>query len=119
MSCVPCADACSAVSKDDLDRWTNSLKHVMANQTSAKMFEDYLRTCKLDSADILVFWKMCDGLLRYMHHKKIDKYVLHLQPRRSVYTYFVEPRVKKMVGRFFFFGKGVHFCSFRSNSSLW
>eukprot|EP00102_Acyrthosiphon_pisum_P025797 XP_016663007.1 PREDICTED: uncharacterized protein LOC100164064 isoform X1 [Acyrthosiphon pisum] len=71
-SCVPCGDPCSSVSKDDLDRWTNSLKHVLANQTATKMFEVYLQACKLDSAEILELWKMCDGLLRYVHHKKIE-----------------------------------------------
>lgn len=73
MSCVPCVDPCNSVSKDDLDRWTNSLKHVLANQTAMKMFGDYLHTCKLDSEDILELWKMCDDLLRYVHHKKIEK----------------------------------------------
>ncbi|XP_025407824.1 uncharacterized protein LOC112681738 isoform X2 [Sipha flava] len=72
MSCVPCGDPCNSVSKDDLDRWTNSLKNVLANQTALKMFEDYLHLCKLDSADILELWKMCDRLLRYVHHKKIE-----------------------------------------------
>lgn len=75
MSCVPCGDPCGlAVSKDDLDRWTNSLKNVLANQTAMKMFDDYLHACKLDSVDILALWKMCDDLLRYVHHKKIEKY---------------------------------------------
>lgn len=74
MSCVPCGDPCSSVSKDDVDRWTNSLKNVLANQIALKMFEDYLHLCKLDSADILELWKMCDRLLRYVHHKKIEKY---------------------------------------------
>lgn len=74
MSCVPCGDPCSSVSKDDLDRWTNSLKNVLANQTALKMFDDYLHLCKLDSADILELWKMCDRLLRYVHHKKVEKY---------------------------------------------
>ncbi|VVC33254.1 RGS domain [Cinara cedri] len=73
MACVPCGDPCSSVSKEDLDRWTNGLKYVLANQISLKMFEDYLHTCKLDSVDILELWKMCNSLLRYMHHKKIEK----------------------------------------------
>lgn len=73
MSCVPCGDACSPVSKDDLDRWTNSLKNVLAHSAAMKMFEEYLHACKLDSADILELWKMCDRLLRYVHHKKIEK----------------------------------------------
>ncbi|XP_050056650.1 uncharacterized protein LOC114130693 isoform X1 [Aphis gossypii] len=72
MSCVPCVDPCNSVSKDDLDRWTNSLKHVLANQAAMKMFGDYLHACKLDSADILELWKMCDDLLRYVHHKQIE-----------------------------------------------
>lgn len=76
MSCVPCGDPCSSVSKDDLDKWTNSLKYVLANQIAIKMFQDYLHMCKLDSVEILELWKMCDVLLRSVSHKNIDKYVI-------------------------------------------
>lgn len=80
MSCVPC-DPCNSVSKGDLDRWTSSLKHVLANQIAMKMFEEYLRSCQLDSIDILELWKMCDGLLRHVDRHNIVKYArdyLHL-----------------------------------------
>lgn len=76
MSCVPCADPCSSVSKDDLDSWTNKLKNVLSHPTGIQMFEDYLNLCKLDSAEKLELWKMCHSLLQYMHNKKIDKYVI-------------------------------------------
>lgn len=72
MSCVPCGD-CNSISKEDLDRWTNSLKHVLANQTAMALFQSYLKQCKLDSAEILELWKMCDCLLHYVHNKKIEK----------------------------------------------
>lgn len=73
MSCVPC-DPCSSVSKGDLDRWTSSLKHVLANKTAMDLFEEYLHDCKLDSAEWLEVWKMCDDLLRHVNHHNITKY---------------------------------------------
>jgi len=48
------------------------LKNVLANETATKMFDEYLHACKLDSADVLKLWKMCDDLLRYAHHKKVE-----------------------------------------------
>ncbi|XP_050421075.1 uncharacterized protein LOC126833665 isoform X2 [Adelges cooleyi] len=71
MSCVPCGE-CNSVSKADLDRWTNSLKHVLANPTAIRMFQAYLNQCKLDSAEMLELWKMCDCLLQHTHKKKLD-----------------------------------------------
>lgn len=94
MSCAPCVDPCSSVSKDDLDRWTNSLKHVLANQTATKMFEIYLQACKLDSADILELWKKCDGLLRYVHHKNIEKWACHESIRLVGCLYYNQWRLR-------------------------
>jgi len=71
MSCVPCGDPCNPVSKGDLDRWTSSLKNVLANQIAMNMFEEYLHICKLDSVDILELWKMCDKLLRTVDRNNI------------------------------------------------
>lgn len=95
MSCAPC-DPCKPVSKGDLDRWTSSLKHVLANQMALNMFEEYLQDHKLNSADMLEVWKMCDGLLRHVNHNNITKYAQVFTQSSSIMIFLHLKELKRL-----------------------
>lgn len=63
-SCVPSSDMLGRVTKEDFDRWTDNVHHVLNSPRARRKFGEFLETRKFEEAEnTLRFWERCNRFL--------------------------------------------------------